>query len=176
MLALAHALRSQPGFSLAPHWLGGCAHTGSWTRLNHPLPRWPLDPPTPWGLLGSRLAELVRLCLHTPDQPEPLLHGAVQTGTHQGLAWVEMARGLLIHRVELNLGTGQPTVRACNVLAPTEWNFHPHGAVAQAIARLDADQPAAQAERRVRLLMAAFDPCVPFEMAAAPTPTETTHA
>lgn len=170
MLALAVALRTQPGFSLAPQWLGGCAHTGSWTRLNHPLPRWPLDPPTPWGLLGSRLAELVRLCLHTPDQPAPLLHGAVQTGTHQGLAWVEMARGLLIHRVELNLvGTGQPTVRACNVLAPTEWNFHPHGAVAQAIARLDADQPAADAERRVRLLMAAFDPCVPFEM-------ETTHA
>lgn len=178
MLALAQALRSQLGFSLAPHWLGGCAHTGSWTRLNHPLPRWPLDPPTPWGLLGSRLAELVRLCLHnSPDQPEPLLHGAVQTGTHQGLAWVEMARGLLIHRVELNLvGTGQPTVRACNVLAPTEWNFHPHGAVAQAIARLDADQPAAEAERRVRLLMAAFDPCVPFEMAAAPSTTETTHA
>ena len=174
--ALAHALRSQPGFSLTPHWLGGCAHTGSWTRLNHPLPRWPLDPPTPWGLLGSRLAELVRLCLHTPDQPAPLLHGAVQTGTHQGLAWVEMARGLLIHRVELNQGTGQPTVRACNVLAPTEWNFHPHGAVAQAIARLDADQPAAEAERRVRLLMAAFDPCVPFEMAAAPCTTETTHA
>lgn len=87
-----------------------------------------------------------------------------------------MARGLLIHRVELNLGTSQPTVRACNVLAPTEWNFHPHGAVAQAIARLDADLPAAEAERRVRLLMAAFDPCVPFEMAAPPSTTETTHA
>ncbi|MDO9158477.1 MAG: hypothetical protein Q7U45_03380, partial [Burkholderiaceae bacterium] len=174
--ALAHALRTQPGFSLAPQWQGTCAHTGSWTRLNHPLPRLRPQPLTAWGLLGSRLAELVHLCLHTPNQPEPLLHGAVQTGTHQGLAWVEMARGLLVHRVELDLSTGQPTVQACNVLAPTEWNFHPHGVVAQAIARLDANLPAAEAERRVRLLMAAFDPCVPFEMAAAPTPTETTHA
>ena len=176
MRALAATLCSQPGFAMSPQWQGACAYTGSWSRLYSPAVKQPL---TPWALLGSRVAELVRLCL--PDEGPAqgagiLAFGALQTGEQKGLAWVEMARGLLVHRVELNATGAATTVRACNVLAPTEWNFHPQGVVAQHIARLGADEPAAVIDRRVRLLMAAFDPCVPFDVVHPCFDKETFHA
>jgi hypothetical protein len=44
------------------------------------------------------------------------------------------------------------------VLAPTEWNFHPHGTLARALAggRLDAAQ--------ARLAALALDPCIEFRV------------
>jgi hypothetical protein len=165
---LATALALRPGFALQPVWGEGSAHTGPWARLHRADDGLPL---TPWALLGSRLAELVRLCL--PDGPGQgggwLRHGALCTAPGQGLAWVEMARGLLVHQVELDpAATEAPTVRACRVLAPTEWNFHPAGEVAQRVSALDTRPPAALRERQLNLLMAAFDPCVPFRVATAP--------
>jgi len=63
-----------------------------------------------------------------------------------------MARGLLLHWVQLD---GDGAVRDYRVLAPTEWNFHPDGALARAVAALaPVDLDAA------RLLAAAYDPCV----------------
>lgn len=75
-----------------------------------------------------------------------------------------MARGLLVHQVEIDGSSGDARVGACRVLAPTEWNFHPQGEVAQRIAAMDTGRPDEDTERRVRLLMAAFDPCVPFHV------------
>ncbi|RWA46010.1 hypothetical protein AU476_37450 [Cupriavidus sp. UYMSc13B] len=95
---------------------------------------------TPWALLGTRLAELVRLALDGGDRC--LDWGAVATGPWRGLAWVEMARGLLVHQVEIDPATQR--VQACHVVAPTEWNFHPEGEVAQRLARLDTDLPTAR--------------------------------
>lgn len=176
---LSAALALQPGFALRPLWHGASAHTGSWTRLNDRSADWPL---TPWALLGSRIAELIRLC--QPDAPGQsgagwLSFGSVATGPRQGMAWVEMARGLLVHQLELDepVGGAPASVVACRVLAPTEWNFHPQGVVAQHIAALDADRPAEDVARRVRLLMAAFDPCVPFDVTPAlPAVREVQHA
>lgn len=164
--ALGAELALHQGFALEPRWQGQAAHTGCWTRLHQGSTAAPL---TAWSLLGSRLAELVRLCL--PDASGEagagtLAWGAMLTGERQGLAWVEMARGLLIHQVALaDEQPGEPTrLHSCQVLAPTEWNFQPKGVAAQALAALPADAPDLQA--RVNLLMAALDPCVPFELAA----------
>jgi hypothetical protein len=176
---LSAAMAEEAGFCLQPHWQGASAHTGSWTRLNDQPVGLPL---TPWALLGGRIAELVRLC--QPDAPGQsgagwLSFGALTTGERQGLAWVEMARGLLVHQVEIDAPVGDAPARvaACRVLAPTEWNFHPQGEVAQRIAALDAGRPAEDAERRVRLLMAAFDPCVPFDVThTLPAVQEVHHA
>jgi hypothetical protein len=176
---LSTALALQPGFALHPLWHGACAHTGSWTRLNDHTADLSL---TPWALLGSRIAELIRLC--QPDAPGQsgagwLSFGSLSTGPRQGMAWVEMARGLLVHQVEIDAPVGDAPARvaACRVLAPTEWNFHPQGVVAQCIAALDGSQPAEDTERRVRLLMAAFDPCVPFDvMHTLPAGQEVQHA
>ncbi|WP_236963246.1 hypothetical protein [Hydrogenophaga sp. SL48] len=175
--SLSAALALTPGFALLPLWHGAPAHTGHWTRLNDLPGGLPL---TPWALLGSRIAELIRLC--KPDAPGQggaawLSFGSLNTGPHQGMAWVEMARGLLVHQVEIDRADGGARAADCRVLAPTEWNFHPQGVVAQHIAGLNATEPAATVERRVRLLMAAFDPCVPFDVAhGVPTSKEAHHA
>jgi hypothetical protein len=60
------------------------------------------------------------------------------------------------------------------VLAPTEWNFHPESIAARALAGLSARQDGTEA--KVRLLMAALDPCIPFAIDPAATRTEALHA
>lgn len=169
---LAARLRATPSFTRQPLWQDHVAETGSWTRLNdaaRPMP------PTPWQRLGARVAELVRLSL--PDEPGRsgsgwLAFGALQITPGEGLAWAEMARGLLVHHTSLD-ETGR--VAAYHVLAPTEWNFHAQGPVATALERLrPAHGPFAQ--RRIAALMAAYDPCVRFEVEAPPMEEERAHA
>jgi hypothetical protein len=157
---LAEDLQRDPGFTRQPQWRGQCAETGSWTRLKQTHPE---RISTPWLRLGARLAELVRLAL--PDAPgrcgaQWLAMGRLPTAPQAGLAWVEMARGLLIHQVQLD-ATGA-TVLSCQVLAPTEWNFHPQGAVAQVIESLPANVGPGVI-RQVNGLISAYDPCVKHE-------------
>jgi Ni,Fe-hydrogenase I large subunit len=77
-----------------------------------------------------------------------------------------MSRGLLLHWVQLEDGPLQAdSARAASyrVLAPTEWNFHPQGALAEALrsGRLDAAQAG--------LAGSVLDPCIAFEV-ASPVP------
>jgi len=177
--ALGQALSEHEAFTRHPSWEGQPACTGTWSR--HHLGE-PTQPWSTWSLLGSRLAELVRLSL--PDAPGEagkgwLSWGALNTGPRQGLAWVEMARGLLVHQVRLQAPLdGEPVrVLSCQVLAPTEWNFHPQGLVAQVMAFLPVQSTKLTAQ--LHLLMAAFDPCVPFHIDARighDSGMETTHA
>lgn len=160
--ALADCLVRQPGFTRQPLWRGQCAETGPWTRLRQATPE---VINTPWLRLGSRLADLVRLAL--PDEPGRsgaswLTIGSMATARREGLAWVEMARGLLVHHVQLD-GTGDNArVASCQVLAPTEWNFHPQGAVAQVLEQLPIPSTSGVC-REVDLLFSAYDPCVKHE-------------
>ncbi|MBX3609051.1 MAG: hypothetical protein KF871_04075 [Hydrogenophaga sp.] len=136
-------------------WAGRPVHTGHWCRASAQAPA----PTSAWGLLGSRLAELAQLATLEPTQPLPLAWGAQRTGERSAIAWVEMARGLLVHRVVLD-ATGT-RVAQCQVLAPTDWNWHPEGVAAQALAALRGSLQGVQA----RLLVAAFDPCLAVEIA-----------
>ncbi len=161
--AIAADLRDTPQFTRQPVWQGHCAETGPWTRLNQNAPE-RFD--TPWLRLGARLAELVRLSL--PDAAGCtgscwLQAGSLSLGANEGLAWVEMARGLLIHTVQVDKhGPDAGTLR-CRVLAPTEWNFHLRGAVAQVLESLPKNITL-EAGRRILALMTAFDPCVQFDI------------
>jgi hypothetical protein len=161
----------QPQFVLQPHWHGKLAHTGSWSRL-HEVIR-PENLLTPWLLLGYRLADLIRLCLTqgmvqtaveakgqvlANKEAQVLACGALQVGERQGLAWVEMARGLLMHQVTLD---ANDCVAQVQVLAPTSWNFHAEGVVASVLAQLPTQA------QDLSWLMTAFDPCVPFEVCAS---------
>jgi hypothetical protein len=156
LCAWAQTWQDHAHFVLQPQWQGRFAHTGTWSRLNqdasHAL--------TPWLLMGYRVAELIRLCL--PDARARsgqhwLSLGAANVGAGQGVAWVEMARGLLMHQVSLD---AEQRVTQLHVVAPTEWNFHPQGAVASVLAQMPPDAEAST----LGWLMAAFDPCVPFEV------------
>uniref|UniRef100_UPI000D3C8C8C hydrogenase formation protein n=1 Tax=unclassified Variovorax TaxID=663243 RepID=UPI000D3C8C8C len=158
----------------APTWHGSCAETGTWTRLHDARATPPADA---FERLGTRIAELARLVL--PDAPGHsggawLATGAVCAGRGEGLAWVEMARGLLVHRARIDGPADAPRVAGYDVLAPTDWNFHPQGAVAQALEAMAADRVDTPA--RVSVLMAAYDPCVRFDVEAHPATLEPLHA
>ncbi|TXC66644.1 hypothetical protein FSC37_14910 [Piscinibacter aquaticus] len=94
---------------------------------------------------------------------------ALPLGPGEAISWTEMARGLLVHWVQLEDGPRGPRVADCRVLAPTEWNFHPHGVLAQTLATLRGDDRAEQAARAA----VAFDPCVEFDVEYRP---EAAHA
>lgn len=159
----AKALQSGETCSRAPRWRGMSAETGSWTRLAEGAPS-TLD--TPWLKWGSRMAEVAQLAIRRGSSPY-LRAGQITLEKSHGLAWVEMSRGLLMHRVELD---GE-CVSRCDVVAPTEWNFHPEGAVARTLESL-GDAP----DARVIALMTAYDPCVKFRIERREEMPEVMHA
>ena len=151
---LGHALAQDADFAQHPTWLGQPAETGAWTRLHH---RQQDIAHSAWSRMSARWLELVELAVADPQDAgqggAPLLaSGALHLAEGQALAWCEMARGLLLHWVQLD---ANGAVQDYRVLAPTEWNFHPQGALAQAVAALPADAVGA-----ARTLAAAYDPCV----------------
>jgi Ni,Fe-hydrogenase I large subunit len=73
----------------------------------------------------------------------------------EGLGAVQTARGLLLHRVRLADGR----VAHYQIIAPTEWNFHPEGALVCGLRGLVTDDGAVL-DRSARLAVQALDPCV----------------
>lgn len=76
-----------------------------------------------------------------------------------GLAQVAAARGLLIHRLAIRHGR----VYDYAIIAPTEWNFHPGGVVAQGLQNLRAEN-AEDLQRLASLWINAVDPCVSYRL------------
>jgi len=142
-------------FIAAPTWEGSPRITGPFARhAGHPLVA-----ALGQGLSARLAARLLELSLSLRRMQE-LVHGIeADPGSHlppasgTGLAVVEAARGRLAHRLELENGQ----VTRYQILAPTEWNFHPQGALPQGL----LGQPAGDnALLRARHLIAALDPCV----------------
>ncbi|MBI5907977.1 MAG: nickel-dependent hydrogenase large subunit [Burkholderiales bacterium] len=153
---VAQAMASEAGFVQQPTWLGQCAETGTWTRLRHLRGRATIQH-SAWTRLSARWIEVMDIAaanpLPFPGDSDPLLaSGALTLGEGQAIAWCEMARGLLLHWVQLD---PQGRVDDYRVLAPTEWNFHPDGALARALTALPPGDTAS-----AHTLAAAFDPCV----------------
>jgi hypothetical protein len=153
---LAQTLAADPDFVQRPTWLGHCAETGTWTRLRHRHTHQSAQF-SAWTRLSARWLELMEISAADPLEDRQgklalLASGALQLGAGQALAWCEMARGLLLHWVQLDASGG---VRDYRVLAPTEWNFHPQGSLALTLTDLSPANTAA-----ARTLAAAFDPCV----------------
>lgn len=170
LLMLADDLQRDAGFSRRPLWRGRSAETGTWTRLRQTQPE---RINTPWLRLGARLAELVRLALS--DAPgrsgaQWLSMGSLPTAELSGLAWIEMARGLLIHQVRLD--DSSASVLSAHVLAPTEWNFSAEGAVAEALEAMPGES-SDTLRLRIQGLVSAYDPCVRYVINPA---QETVHA
>jgi hypothetical protein len=168
MPALAARMATEPGLCTRPDWQGATRDTGPWSRINDPAPQLADGA---WRRMVSRVADA--LALAAPDGAQWLAQGALTLGPGEGIAWVEMARGLLVHHVRLDGQGGAARVADCHVLAPTEWNFHPHGLLAQALSGLRSGDEARDADAARRLAVA-FDPCVAFDVVAEPS--EAAHA
>lgn len=155
---LARRAMDEGDFCARPDWQGETAETGALTRV------WHQPPMAAWlsrhgrGLGARLLARLVELALLprqlSQDSDSPTIRAwSPWQGT--GMAGVETSRGLLFQVVRLKGGR----VEDYRILAPTEWNFHPSGPLAQALQSLP---PGPNLESRARLVTRSLDPCVDF--------------
>lgn len=150
-------------FVAAPTWDGRPRETTPLARhAGHPLVA-SLAGPKGYGLGARLVARLVELAglpaaiaalASGAAAPRPAV-GTLEPGT--GVAAVEAARGRLVHAVRIEAGV----IERYAILAPTEWNFHPVGAAAHALAELSPPcDTAAEGRRMADLVVTAFDPCV----------------
>ena len=157
-----------PQFERAPHWAGKAAETGALARAQH-VPR-VAAAIRAYGhgtltRLVARLTELARIVIGrgfgTP------IAGRRALGDGRGLGWVETARGAVLHLIECadggrNVGDTARVARY-RIVAPTEWNFHPCGALAAGLRGLSVTNEA-QLRRRASWLIGALDPCVAWRL------------
>ncbi len=155
LLEIGRSLGGEEDFLRRPELCGEPRETGAWTRGRETRPE---RYDTAWLRLGARLADLVEL---SQAPAAPLEMGALALGESQALAWSETARGLLLHRVRLEPAPGGWKICDYRILAPTEWNLHPRGTLARALETLPDD---AMAARQAELLLAVFDPCLPYRL------------
>lgn len=159
---LARQALADAAFCSAPRWLGEPAETGALVRVSdHPM----LED---WIAVHGRGAgaRLLARLLELTELPQRLRADAgLSDGAavvrswaledNVGMAGVETSRGLLLHVVRLRDGR----VADYRIVAPTEWNFHPSGPLAQALAGLAAGPGL---EARARLVSQSLDPCVSY--------------
>lgn len=105
------------------------------------------------ALLDQRLDRLSR------GDIELAWTGGAAIAPDVGLSATETARGILLHYVELQ---GEHVARY-RIVAPTEWNFHPHGAFVQGVRGAEAGSEHA-AQQAARLMAHALDPCVAYRV------------
>jgi len=167
------AIRLQePGYARMPDWHGAPAETGALARhANHPLVHAYVKQhgATVAARMLARFIDLATLLAGTPSAP---LTRSLALQSGMGVGAAETARGLLVHCVQLD----GDRVHGYRVLAPTEWNFHPQGALAQGLLQRRALTPEA-ARRDAAWLVQALDPCVACRIdVVAETADEVAHA
>ncbi len=157
---VAPALVHEPRFAQAPSVGGTPMETGALARMqSHPLvaacaQRYGRGAVT---RLVARLVEipaaLAELAGDASAAVPRVQSIALPDGT--GLGAVETARGLLLHRARVH----DECVIDYQIVAPTEWNFHPQGTLVRALTGLAANDESALL-RQARLAVHTLDPCV----------------
>ena len=149
-----------PGFDpLAPKVLGRALLTGAVARqASHPLVAEMLQTDGGLSLRPLFAARLLEAALLVANRNASLLVRTASPAPREGIALVEGARGLLIHRLRLNRqGTHAERVA---IVAPTEWNFAPEGAASQWLSALEVRDERELLEK-ARRICTGLDPCVP---------------
>jgi hypothetical protein len=156
-LAVENEMRT-PAFCAAPTWQGEPRETGALSRRYGHVRVSPLLAAgrNIEARLAARLVELAQwACGEAGDARDWV--DAARCADGSGLARVETARGMLLHRARVEQGL----IAEYAVVAPTEWNFHPQGAYAREALLIAASDDAAP---KARMLALSLDPCVACEV------------
>jgi hypothetical protein len=157
----AQALQS-PAFCARPVWPVADAEprpaeTGALARSQSraPLRDWLAQRGRGVGArMLARLLELANLPAGLRGDAPTLLR-AWSLPDQVGVAAVETSRGLLLHLVRLAGGR----VDQYRIIAPTEWNFHPEGPLAEALSGCSAETDLHAAAQQIAV---SLDPCVDY--------------
>ncbi len=156
------ALDRDPDYARRPTWNGRVVETGALARVRmQPLVAAMIDDAghSVATRLVARLVDLAMLLAGFKSElSEPAASPRIQSfavSPNGGIASVQTARGLLVHQVELEGGC----VADYRIVAPTEWNCHPQGALAQGLAQITVNDWLSP-RQQARLVVQALDPCV----------------
>ncbi len=150
-------------FISAPQIANCCYETSPFVRVqDHPLVK-AVAAEFGSGLFTRLVARLVELA----DIPNHLRSTDVVAGIQEsdhlpegvGISQIEAARGRLIHRVVLE----NNVISRYQILAPTEWNFHPAGVLTESLKGLKFES-VELLKQQAALLINAIDPCVGYEL------------
>ena len=161
-----------------PTWQGEPAETGAHARYAGRNPahagplaaRWQARCAEVWAWAGGRESlDFTSGVRDAAQGSDPLREAggvsAAAVATGVGRALVATARGLLMHEITLE---GE-TIADYVIVAPTEWNFHPAGALADWL--IDAPIASAGAARALaEHAVAALDPCVATRITVTAVP------
>lgn len=151
--AIAQRALAEPGFAALPDLGGAAAECGPFARSQlHPAVRDLARRDRLPARAFARLAEFAQI-LREETCAGRLMNANLAGGT--GAAGCEMARGLLTHVARVEDGR----IAHYAIVAPTEWNFHPAGALPRELEGRPAGD-AAEARRALELAVATLDPCV----------------
>ncbi|WP_446808409.1 Ni,Fe-hydrogenase I large subunit [Methylomonas sp. 2BW1-5-20] len=150
-------------FCRMPQWRGQCCESTPLSRQQRGSLLADLHSHYGNGLLPRFVAVLLEVAAIPQGLTPSLGTMPVYAADGVGLAQVQAARGLLIHRLELRQGR----VYDYRIVAPTEWNFHPDGVLAQGLKSLRADD-ADGLWRQAEWLIDAVDPCVQYRLVLTP--------
>lgn len=155
----AISFMKQPDFGGEP-----CESTPYVRQQSHPLIV-ELEQKYGLGLLVRFTAVLLELAATYLDLEKALMQFEAKcdvvgsAAENTGFGAVEAARGRLLHRVVLDEAQ---KVKTYQIVAPTEWNFHPEGVLQKALMSLKGDTEVI--EQQAKLLIHAMDPCVKFSL------------
>jgi coenzyme F420-reducing hydrogenase alpha subunit len=112
------------------------------------------------GLLVRWLARLVEIA-KIPEKMRNLLNENSKNIVHNfnSIAQVEAARGRLIHKADIK----DNIVQSYQIVAPTEWNFHPDGLIADSLQNINT-QSTEEYTKIAHLLINSIDPCVGYQL------------
>jgi hypothetical protein len=149
-------------FAAQPQLEGKPGETGALSDRQHVPLLQELLHQRPMRLLARMIARVVDLL----DSAEALMQEngsnriqVIAAADNTGLSLVRTARGMLMHWVRIEQGQ----IAEYQGVAPTEWNFHPQGALITGLTGLVESE-----EQRLLLIVKAFvlslDPCVGYEI------------
>lgn len=150
-------------FISAPRIADCCYETSPFTRVQDQ----PLVTAVAAEYGGGLFARMVARLVELAGLPNRLRSADVVAGIQEndhlpagvGIAQIEAARGRLIHRVVLE----NDVISRYQILAPTEWNFHPAGVLAKSLKGLKFES-VELLKQQAALLINAIDPCVGYEL------------
>jgi len=156
---LGHEFAAMPQYNGKPMETGALAHS-QYTPLLQDMMR-----KRPSRLATRVIARLLDLLDSAEALAQENITGRIQSvpaADAVGLSWVRTARGMLLHLVRIEAGQ----VARYLTVAPTEWNFHPQGALASDLDGLKENN-AERLMQTVKYYVLSLDPCVEYEIEIA---------
>jgi Ni,Fe-hydrogenase I large subunit len=152
------ALAGDDDYASAPHWAGQAVETGALARCADHAGLRAFVAVHGNGVAARLLARLTEVARTVVDLAAARVEPRVAAWSPQpgeGVASTQTARGLLLHRAQVAAGR----VTGYAIVAPTEWNFHPQGALVRGLEGLACDDERAL-RRCASLVVQSLDPCV----------------